>query len=127
MAGSDQAKFDVIVRDTPSAPRNFKVDSVKSDHVMLTWEKSQDDGGSDITSYVVERRDASKKNWIESARVHPGCLLRSRVTKLWEGCKYHFRVAAVNELGLSSYAQTDQPVIPKQPFGGSCGSWGRPL
>lgn len=34
---------------------------VKADSCYLTWDAPEDNGGSEITNYIVERRDASKK------------------------------------------------------------------
>lgn len=96
---------------------------VRPDSVEITWERSQYNGGAPINAYVVEKRDASKNNWIEAARIHPDSLTKTRVGKLWEGCKYHFRVAAENDLGFSPYAQTDEPVVARKQFGGLVWLW----
>ena len=37
------------------------VSDIKADSCYLTWEAPEDNGGSEITNYIVERRDASKK------------------------------------------------------------------
>lgn len=47
--------------DRPLPPRNVAVTDVKAESCYLTWDAPEDNGGSEITNYVVERRDASKK------------------------------------------------------------------
>lgn len=37
------------------------VSDIKADSCYLTWDAPEDNGGSEITNYIVERRDASKK------------------------------------------------------------------
>lgn len=37
------------------------VSDIKADSCYLTWDAPEDNGGSDISNYIVECRDASKK------------------------------------------------------------------
>lgn len=37
------------------------VSDIKADSCYLTWDAPEDNGGSDISNYIVEFRDASKK------------------------------------------------------------------
>lgn len=37
------------------------VSDIKADSCYLNWDAPEDNGGSDITNYIVECRDASKK------------------------------------------------------------------
>lgn len=88
---------------------------VNKDSVGLSWDKSLNDGGCPITSYVIEKRDASRNNWIGILHTTPETT-RTVVPKLWEGCDYFFRVAAENSVGLSDYVELDKPVTIKAPF-----------
>lgn len=51
----------VLCADRPMPPRNIVISDIKSESCYLTWDVPEDNGGSDITNYIVERRDASKK------------------------------------------------------------------
>jgi hypothetical protein len=88
---------------------------VTKDTVSLTWDRSTSDGGAPIEAYIVEKRDASRNNWIAVAKTGPETT-RTTVSKLWEGCEYLFRVAAENSVGLSDYAELDKAVSAKAPF-----------
>lgn len=49
----------------PSAPKDFKVLEVTRQHVHLSWEAPEHDGGSPLTGYQVEKRDVSRKTWVK--------------------------------------------------------------
>lgn len=53
--------FPPVSTDRPLPPRNIVVSDIKADSCYLTWDAPEDNGGSEITNYIVERRDASKK------------------------------------------------------------------
>lgn len=61
----------------------------------LTWTPPLDDGGSPLTQYVVERREAGRKMWTKlSSDVKPD-ITKYNVTKLVEGREYEFKVMLV--------------------------------
>ena len=43
-----------------------------------------------------------------------------KVSKLWEGCDYVFRVASENAVGQSDYCSLDRPVTAKLPYSKPC-------
>uniref|UniRef100_A0A3B5RET8 Uncharacterized protein n=1 Tax=Xiphophorus maculatus TaxID=8083 RepID=A0A3B5RET8_XIPMA len=82
----------------PSAPKDFKVLEVTRQHVHLSWEAPEHDGGSPLTGYQVEKRDVSRKTWPCGDTVPE---LKCQVTGLIEGEWYAYRVRALNRLGAS--------------------------
>lgn len=57
----------------------------------------KEDGGAEITHYIVERRETSRLNWVI---VEAECkALSSVVTRLIKNNEYIFRVRAVNKYG----------------------------
>lgn len=56
--------------DRPSPPRNLAVSDIKAESCYLTWDTPLDNGGSEITHYIIEKRDASKKKseWEEVSK-----------------------------------------------------------
>ena len=114
--GSDAAEFKVSVMDKPTAPQNIKVKEVHKDYVILEWEPPESDGGSDITSYLIEKRDASKPTWFSAGNTD-GHTNKFRCTKLFEGTDYLFRVSAENKIGVGESAQVSEAITAKLPFG----------
>jgi len=100
----------------PLAPRGLRVTEVYKDHVSLAWDEPDSDGGSPITNYVIEKKDAAKTNWISAGQSETETLA-FKVTKLFEGTKYDFRVAAENKIGIGEYVELDESVTAKLPFG----------
>ena len=102
--------------DKPSPPRNFRVTEVFKDFVVVAWDTPESDGGSPITEYLVEKRDAKRETYTKVAAVD-ATTFNAKATKLIEGNQYYFRVFAENEVGMSDPAQLDDPVTAKLPFG----------
>ncbi len=70
----------------------------------------EDDGGTQIISFVIEAKDKTKNKWnqlnvVESSKTQYKCL------RLVEGYTYNFRVAAKNAIGTSDFLQSDSVVI----------------
>lgn len=82
----------------------------------MSWKPPESDGGSKITSYIVEKCEARNPRWLRVARLPPGSLSVD-CYNLIEGVDYFFSVAAENEAGVSSPLETEKPVTPKSKFG----------
>uniref|UniRef100_A0AC34RIM6 Twitchin n=1 Tax=Panagrolaimus sp. JU765 TaxID=591449 RepID=A0AC34RIM6_9BILA len=114
--GEDQGVFEVIVQDRPSPPKGpLAVDNVTKESCTLSWNPPEDNGGSEITNYVVERRDIKNQTWVPVSNFVTGTSIT--VPKLHEGHEYEFRVSAENALGRSDPLVTDDTVVAKDPFG----------
>ena len=86
------------------------------DSVMLSWQPPTNTGGSDITAYIIEKRDAKRNTWTRVEKV-TGLTNTFAVQKLLEGNEYYFRVSAENEIGQGEPAELETPVLAKSPFG----------
>ncbi|NXT56485.1 TITIN protein, partial [Pluvianellus socialis] len=107
-AGSKTVSVKVVVLDKPGPPRNLQVSEVRSDSCYLTWMEPEDDGGSVITNYVVERKDVASAQWVA---ISSSSKKRSHMAKyLMEGTQYLFRVAAENQFGRGPYVETLKPI-----------------
>ena len=104
-----------MISDRPAPPRNLEVTSITKESATLTWESSPDDCGAPIKSYLIEKRDASRNNWIGIGQVGVDKKMFT-VPKLWEGCDYYFRVAAENAVGPSDYIEIQKSITAKAPF-----------
>ncbi|KHJ84916.1 fibronectin type III domain protein, partial [Oesophagostomum dentatum] len=114
--GEDEGVFEVIVQDHPGAPEGpLEVSDVTKDSCVLSWNPPADDGGSEITNYVVEKRDTKTNTWVPVSAFVTGT--KVTVPKLVEGHEYEFRVMAENAFGRSDPLNTTEPVLAKDPFG----------
>lgn len=85
--------------DTPGPVMDLEVSDVKQTSAVLAWNPPEVDGGSEVTHYVVEKREMDRKTW---ATVKAEVLMDKvpfKVSGLMPGSEYYFRVSAVNEYG----------------------------
>lgn len=107
--GKPKSSFvNVKVLDTPSACQRLHLKHVSRGTVTLEWEPPLINGGSEITNYVIEKRDATKRAW---SSVTAKCSNTSfKISGLSEKIPYFFRVLAENENGLGEPCETSEPV-----------------
>jgi len=104
----------------PSAPSGRLRAKKSGESVLLDWNAPSDDGGSRITSYVVEYRDVDSLVW-QRAAVVDAYTRTVAVHGLRDAAvsDYLFRVTAVNEMGTGQPLETDVSVRPSRPAAGS--------
>lgn len=89
---------DASFTDEPGKPGTPEVVDYDTDFVELQWKRPEEDGGSPITGYIIEKRDKYNPTWEKCAEVD-GDTNRGKVNDLVEGTQYEFRVRAVNKAG----------------------------
>ena len=107
------AKTAVVAATTPAAPEDFIVVVTEAGHLAMTWnpprwdsegemdgEPTWGDGGSPITGYVLQWKEASE-SWDTEADVSESTTAGSVhiFSGLPSGTEYAFRVFAVNSVG----------------------------
>ena len=96
--------------DTPSAPTPpFEISNVTESSATLRWNRPESDGGSPITGYIIERKEANKKAWQKIAQTEAS-VYECEVTGMKKGVSYYFRVMAINEVGQGPPLQLDEPL-----------------
>jgi len=113
--GSGKITVNVSVLDVPGMPTGpLKVDNLDAEGCTLSWKPPTDNGGNEVTNYVVEKREAGSGKW---HKVSPNCLGTScPVRGLEEGKDYEFRVMAENKEGVSEPLVVEDSVRAKWPF-----------
>ena len=112
--GQETYRANVTVMDKPSQPEGpLEVSEITSDSVVLNWKSPQDNGGSELTGYIVERKDMDKQIWAKAGTVVSKPTFQA--TKLIENHKYMFRVLAENSCGLSEPLE-GEPIEAKNPY-----------
>jgi len=90
------------------------VSDVNKHGCKLRWNKPEDDGGSPVEYYEIEKLDPLTGQWVPCGRsTEP----EATITGLQEGKPYKFRVKAVNREGESDDLEADKSIIAKNPFG----------
>ncbi|XP_069132542.1 twitchin-like isoform X10 [Argopecten irradians] len=114
-SGTHSADIPVVVLDAPGAPEGpLDVSDVFADSCVLSWKKPEDNGGAEVTDYIVEKCEEGSTTWekvpgIVKGTSHP-------VKGLKEGKKYKFRVKAENMYGVGEPLETTKPVLAKNPY-----------
>ena len=116
--GKDQETVELVVLGSPSRPKGpLEVTHVTSTGAKLGWKKPEDDGGSPIKEYEIEKMDLATGKWVRIGKC-PGDREPPEfdVTGLDPGSEYKFRVTAVNAEGESEPLETAYGVVAKNPF-----------
>lgn len=108
--GFDSCTIHLLVCDMPEPPRFPVVENVLEEAIILSWKPPLFDGGSFITSYVVEKRELPGGEWTP--------VTKTRFTyQTIEGLKpshvYEFRVRAENKHGASVPCEPTTPITMK--------------
>ena len=93
----------------PSPPRNLQAVKVCTDYVCVTWQAPVSDGNSPITSYVLEKADASTRTFTIAGHTDSDTL-EFKVSQLNKGKQYLIRVFAKNAIGQSELVSLQEPV-----------------
>lgn len=113
----------LVFPDKPCIPEGpVIVDALLKSSIVISWKAPKDDGGSMITNYIVEKREAKEgEQWhlVSSSVSGTTC----RVPNLIESAGYYFRVSAQNQYGVSEPLEIPSVVIVKSPFGKSIRSF----
>lgn len=94
--------------DEPTKPGKPEIKDFDKDFVELEWQRPENDGGSPITGYVIEKKDKFSPNWEKCADVE-GDVTTGIVPDLIEGTQYEFRIRAVNKAGPGQPSDATKP------------------
>jgi hypothetical protein len=100
----------------PGPPETLQIFDVSRDGMTLTWYPPEDDGGSQVTGYIVERKEVRADRWVRVNKV-PVTMTRYRSTGLIEGLEYEHRVTAINARGTGKPSRPSKPIVAMDPIG----------
>lgn len=114
-AGVKTFTVTVVVVGRPSPPTGpLEISGVSSESCTLSWSEPADDGGTEISNYIVEKREAGSSSWqVVNSSVKRTTIKVTHLTKYME---YTFRVCAENKFGVSKSVESAAVVI-EHPFG----------
>ncbi|GAA6102412.1 neural cell adhesion molecule L1.1 isoform X1, partial [Tachysurus ichikawai] len=94
--------------DKPEAPHSVKLDQKASRSVTVSWTPGHDNN-SPVNEFMIQMQEElhlRPSSWKEVKRV-PAEIHHLEISLL-PFCRYQFRVAAVNEIGLSKFSQPSE-------------------
>ena len=97
----------------PVGPVEFS--DIKKDSVVISWKPSENDGGSPVTGYYIEMREAPKSSWQRVKTVDADVTIYC-IQNVKENKEYFFNIYAENTVGRSD-ALTSSGVTIKSKFG----------
>lgn len=86
------------------------------DGMTITWTPPEDNGGSTIAGYIIERKEAGSDRWLRINK-NPVTMTRYRATGLIESLEYEYRVTAINSRGTGKPSANSKPTIAMDPIG----------
>lgn len=92
----------------------FAGENLTNDSCKLTWYTPEDDGGSAITNYIIEKRESDRMGW--TSVTYTVTRNNAVVQGLLDGKGYFFRIAAENIIGMGPFVETDRVVLIKEPI-----------
>ena len=120
---SDPLEVDLAIMpqreaEAPSMPGGpLVVTSIMKHSMTIAWQPPVSDGGSVVTSYIIEKRDSQAFSaWSRVDRVKAHRYTYT-VTNLKAGGHYMFRVIAENARGRSKPLETHAPAEARSPYG----------
>jgi len=81
--------------------------------VSLSYKPPADDGGAQITNYVIEHREEGLAKWTRATKDTVNKTSYT-VTGLTAAATYEFRVAAENKAGVGPPSEPSQPAAAKE-------------
>ena len=92
----------------PGMPMNVMAEATSDTMITVSWESPDDDGGSDITGYMVQSAsmmsDGMMSDWMDVDPAHMGMDMMYMDMGLMAETTYYYRVAAMNAEGMGDYS-----------------------
>ena len=97
-------KISATTHNVPDAPTGLMATAVSDTEIDLAWRAPTNDGGSEITSYLLEYSTDEGSTFMELHTTADAVTLSYSHAGLTAGTEYHYRVAAINSIDTGAYA-----------------------
>ena len=99
----------------PGPPEEFTVSMLANNTVTLRWRSPTDDGGSELTGFVVAVREKDSDDWSLSEEIKPWDI--THTIRNLPYTSLYFSIAAKNANGAGEAVETKDAVVLKYPTG----------
>ncbi|KAM6370098.1 immunoglobulin-like and fibronectin type III domain-containing protein 1 isoform 4-T4 [Pluvialis apricaria] len=107
-SGVLEINLKLVVTDKPQPPAGpIKVVESSANDITIQWNPPKDDGGKPVQSYIVERQQVGKSDWVTLGETPRSCTTFT-TNKVEQDMSYYFRVRAVNAEGTSDALESDE-------------------
>jgi len=114
--GVAECSTEINVMVPPGKPKGpMKIEDVHAEGCTMAWSPPDDDGGSPLVNYVIERVQGPAENWVLAGRI-PAAHTEYKLTGLTQDKEYRVRVTAVNSEGESEPLTCVDSFITDNPF-----------
>ncbi|PIK33974.1 putative titin [Apostichopus japonicus] len=101
--------------DVPGQPGRPSVVSIDSNQATISWTAPHSDGGSPITTYLIEKKDRFSMRWTQVTKT-PTDETEFTIPRLTAGDEYQFRVTAENKAGPGKPSEPTDTVVARPKF-----------
>ncbi|KGL90304.1 Immunoglobulin-like and fibronectin type III domain-containing protein 1 [Charadrius vociferus] len=107
-SGVLEINLKLVVIDKPQPPAGpIKIVESSASDITIQWNPPKDDGGKPVQSYIVERQQVGKSEWVTLGETPRSCTTFT-TNKVEQDMSYYFRVRAVNAEGTSDALESDE-------------------
>jgi len=100
----------------PGKPGTPTFTDVLDTSLVLHWTAPEDNGGTEITNYVIHCRPETEAEW-KPATSDKVAKTEHALTNFKTDIVYQFKVAAVNKVGTGPFSEPSEPVRIKEVVG----------
>lgn len=100
----------------PGKPGTPTFTDVKNTTLVLHWTPPEDDGGAEITNYVIQQRQENQAQWVQATKEKIS-KTEHKLVKLTKDAVYEFKVAAENKVGTGPFSDPSAPIKMKEVIG----------
>ncbi|XP_035745631.1 immunoglobulin-like and fibronectin type III domain-containing protein 1 [Egretta garzetta] len=107
-SGVLEINLKLVVLDKPQPPAGpIKIVESSASDITIQWKPPKDDGGKPLQSYIVERQQVGKNDWVTLGETPRSCTTFT-TNKVEQDMSYYFRVRAVNVEGTSDALESEE-------------------
>ncbi|KAM6333143.1 immunoglobulin-like and fibronectin type III domain-containing protein 1 [Alca torda] len=107
-SGVLEISLKLVVIDKPQPPAGpIKIVESSANDITIQWNPPKDDGGKPVQSYIIERQQVGKSDWVTLGETPKSCATFT-TNKVEQDVSYYFRVRAVNAEGTSDALESDE-------------------